>query len=70
MAVSEAQNRKVLEANYNTCGPGCAHQDVAFARLQSTRIKDLADIARLVEAHPELWTALTDDLREQVQRPL
>jgi len=39
-------------------------------RRQSKRIKDLADIARLVEAHPELWGVLTDDLRQQVERPL
>jgi len=39
-------------------------------RRQSKRIKDLADIARLVEEHPDLWAALTDDLRQQVQRPL
>jgi hypothetical protein len=38
-------------------------------RRQSKRIKDLADIARLVEAHPDLWPALTDDLKQQVQRP-
>jgi hypothetical protein len=36
---------------------------------QSKRIKDLADIARLVEAHPALWNSLTDDLKRQVQRP-
>ena len=30
---------------------------------------DLADIARLVEAHPELWRSLTDDLKKEVQRP-
>ena len=36
-------------------------------RRQSKRIKDLADIARLVEAHPQLWNLLTDDLRQQVQ---
>ena len=39
------------------------------ARRQSKRIKDLADIARLVEAHPHLWHALPDDLKRQVQRP-
>lgn len=33
---------------------------------QSKRIKDLADIARLVEAHPRLWDSLTDDLKQQV----
>lgn len=38
-------------------------------RRQSKRIKDLADIARLVEAHPHLWDLLTDDLKKQVQPP-
>ncbi|MEJ2705368.1 MAG: nucleotidyl transferase AbiEii/AbiGii toxin family protein [Sedimentisphaerales bacterium] len=38
-------------------------------RRQSKRLKDLADIARLVEAHPHLWAMLTDPLKEQVQRP-
>ena len=38
-------------------------------RRQSKRIKDLADIARLVESHPGLWTALPDDLKKQVDRP-
>jgi hypothetical protein len=36
---------------------------------QSKRIKNLADIARLVEAHPHLWDSLTHDLRQQIQRP-
>jgi hypothetical protein len=39
------------------------------ARRQSKRLKDLADIARLVEAHPDLWDSLSDDLKQQVQRP-
>jgi hypothetical protein len=39
------------------------------ARRQSKRIKDLGDIARLVEAHPRLWDLLTDDLRREIQRP-
>lgn len=34
---------------------------------QSKQIKDLADIARLVESHPELWDLLTDDLKRQIQ---
>ena len=38
-------------------------------RRQSKRLKDLADIARLVEAHPQLWDLLTDDLKQQVQHP-
>lgn len=39
------------------------------ARRQSKRIKDLADIVRLVEAHSHLWDALTDELKQLVQRP-
>jgi hypothetical protein len=38
-------------------------------RRQSKRIKDLADIARLVEAHPELWELLTDELKNQIRPP-
>ncbi len=38
-------------------------------RRQSKRIKDLTDIARLVEAHPHLWDALTDELKRQLTRP-
>lgn len=39
------------------------------ARRQSKRMKDLADIARLVEAHPQLWDALSDELKNHIQRP-
>ncbi len=38
-------------------------------RRQSKRIKDLGDIARLIEAHPQLWDALPDDLKQQLQPP-
>jgi hypothetical protein len=38
-------------------------------RRQSKRIKDLADIARMVESHPHLWGLLTDDLKRQLQPP-
>ena len=38
-------------------------------RKQSKRLKDLADIARLVETHPHLWDMLIDDLKQQVHRP-
>lgn len=38
-------------------------------RRQSKRIKDLADVARLVEAHPELWTHLSDDLKARLEPP-
>ena len=38
-------------------------------RRQSKRMKDLADIARLVETYPELWEILPAELKEQVQKP-
>lgn len=38
-------------------------------RRQSKRLKDLADIARLVEAHPKLWELLTVDLKGEIERP-
>jgi hypothetical protein len=38
-------------------------------RRQSKRIKDLADIARLVEAHPTLWNLLPDELKSSLQPP-
>jgi hypothetical protein len=38
-------------------------------RRQSKRIKDLADIARLVESHPQLWGKLPAELRSQIDRP-
>jgi len=37
-------------------------------RRHSKRIKDLADIARLIEAHPALWTALPEELQAQIPR--
>jgi len=39
-------------------------------RRQSKRIKDLADIARLVESYPDLWDQLTDELKQQIERPI
>jgi hypothetical protein len=39
------------------------------ARRQSKRLKDLADIARLIEAHPHLWDSLTTALKQHIQRP-
>lgn len=38
-------------------------------RRQSKRLKDLADIARLVESHPELWEALPQELKSEIDRP-
>jgi hypothetical protein len=39
------------------------------SRRQSKRIKDLADIVRLVESHPYLWDLLPDNLKKQVDHP-
>jgi len=39
------------------------------SRRQSKRIKDLGDIARLVESHPDLWKTLPDELRNQLDEP-
>ena len=36
-------------------------------RRQSKRLKDLADVVRLIEAYPRLWNLLPDDLKQQVQ---
>lgn len=38
-------------------------------RRQSKRLKDLADVARLIEAHPGLWPTLSADLRSRLERP-
>jgi hypothetical protein len=38
-------------------------------RRQSKKIKDLADIARLVESHPRLWMMLGAELQGLIQRP-
>jgi hypothetical protein len=38
------------------------------ARRQSKKLKDLGDIARLVENHPRLWELLDTDLKEIIQK--
>ncbi|CAN5533742.1 hypothetical protein BH20VER3_BH20VER3_05880 [soil metagenome] len=38
-------------------------------RRQSKRLKDLGDIARLIEAHPDLWGSLPEELKRQIERP-
>lgn len=38
-------------------------------RRQSKRIKDLADIARLVESYSHLWALLPDVLKKQIENP-
>jgi hypothetical protein len=39
------------------------------SRRQSKRSKDFADVARLVESHPELWAKLPADLQAQIEKP-
>lgn len=38
-------------------------------RRQSKRLKDLTDIVRLVESHPQLWNDLPDELKQHVWKP-
>ena len=38
-------------------------------RRPSKRLKDLADIARLCEAHPHVWASLPDDVKPHVPAP-
>lgn len=40
------------------------------SRRQSKQIRDLADIASLVESYPKLWERLPDELKLQVDRPV
>ena len=35
---------------------------------QSKKLKDLGDIARLLERHPHLWELLDQDLKEIIQK--
>jgi hypothetical protein len=37
-------------------------------RRQSKKLKDLGDIARLVESHPHLWELLNADLKEIIHK--
>jgi len=39
------------------------------SRRQSKRIKDFADIARLVESHPSLWKTLPEKIQSKIERP-
>jgi hypothetical protein len=39
------------------------------SRRQSKRIKDFADIARLVESHPHLWSRLPPELQTRIDKP-
>jgi hypothetical protein len=38
-------------------------------RRQSKKMKDLSDIARLVESHPHLWQLLDPELQKTIHRP-
>ena len=37
-------------------------------RRQSKKLKDLGDIARLVESHPHLWELLDEDLKDIIKK--
>ena len=37
-------------------------------RRQSKKIKDLGDIARLIESHPQLWEMLIPELKDIIQK--
>ena len=37
-------------------------------RRQSKKLKDLGDIARMVESHPHLWKLLDEDLKEIIDK--
>lgn len=39
------------------------------SRRQSKRLKDLGDIARMVESHPELWNLLDEELQQVICPP-
>lgn len=38
-------------------------------RRQSKQAKDFTDIVRLAEAHPHIWELLTDELKDEIERP-
>ena len=38
------------------------------ARRQSKKLKDLGDIARLVESHPHLWSLLDTELKAIIKQ--
>lgn len=42
----------------------------ATERRPSKRLKDLADVARLIEAHPELAARVSPDIRRQIEHPV
>jgi hypothetical protein len=58
---------RVASLEDTLCGKIRAWSDAE--RRQSKRLKDLTDIARLVESHPGLWDFLTDDLKRHIQMP-
>lgn len=36
---------------------------------QGKKLKDLGDIARLIDSHPHLWDLFDQDLKEIIQKP-
>jgi hypothetical protein len=38
-------------------------------RQHSKKLKDLGDVARLIESHPHLWDMLDEELKNLIQKP-
>lgn len=58
---------RVASAEDTLRGKVAAWRDAT--RRQSKRLKDLGDIARLVESHPALWSLLPTELQREIQQP-
>ena len=57
---------RVASLEDTLCGKIKAWRDTE--RRQSKKLKDLGDIARLVESHPHLWEFLDADLKEIIDK--
>ena len=57
---------RVASLEYTLRGKIKAWRDAA--RRQSKKLKDIGDIARLVESHPQLWDLLDADLKEIIEK--
>jgi len=57
---------RVASLEDTLCGKAKAWRDAE--RRQSKKLKDLGDIARLIESHPHLWESLDADLKEIIHK--
>lgn len=58
---------RVASLEDTLCGKVKAWRDTETR--QSKKLKDLGDIARLIENHPQLWELLDADLKEIIHKP-